>query len=112
MLAAQVGIAGSARIGSRVLMGGQVGIGGHTQVGDGARLAGKTGPFGDVPAGAEMLGYPGLPRREALKQQALLGRLPKLVERLAELEERLARLEGRPERSEVGRAGTKHEEVR
>ena len=110
MLAAQVGIAGSARIGSRVLMGGQVGIGGHTQVGDGARMAGKTGPFGDVPAGAEMLGYPGLPRREALKQQALLGRLPKLVERLAELEERLARLEGRPERSEVEKA--KDEEVR
>jgi UDP-3-O-[3-hydroxymyristoyl] glucosamine N-acyltransferase len=93
MLAAQVGIAGSARIGSRVLMGGQVGIGGHTQVGDGARLAGKTGPFGDVPAGAELLGYPGLPRREALRQQVLLGRLPKLVERLAELEQRLARLE-------------------
>jgi UDP-3-O-[3-hydroxymyristoyl] glucosamine N-acyltransferase len=95
MLAAQVGIAGSALIGSRVMMGGQVGISGHLCVGDGARLAGKTGPFGDVPAGAEFLGYPGLPRREALRQQALLGRLPRLVERLGELEARVVELEAR-----------------
>ena len=94
MAAAQVGIAGSARVGSWVLLGGQVGIGGHSSVGDGARLAAKSGPFGDVPAGSKILGYPGIEHGEALRQQVLLRRMPRLVARVEELERRLACLEG------------------
>ena len=95
MCAGQVGVSGSARIGSNSLLGGQVGIGGHRTVGEGARLAGKAGVIGDVPPGAEWFGYPARPRREVLKSHAHLQRLPKLVERVAELERRIAELEGR-----------------
>lgn len=93
MAAAQVGVAGSARIGSWVLLGGQVGVPGHVSIGDGARLAAKTGVFGDVAPGAELLGYPGIERGEALRQQVHLRRMPKMVERLVALERRIRALE-------------------
>jgi UDP-3-O-[3-hydroxymyristoyl] glucosamine N-acyltransferase len=52
-------------------------------------VAAKAGVFGDVPAGQVYSGYPARPHREALRAQAALARLPKLVERLRALERAL-----------------------
>ncbi len=93
LLVAQVGIAGSAKIGRRAILGGQVGVNGHIEIHDGARIAGQAGVFGDVPAGADYLGWPARPRGEALRQLALTQRLPQLVERVRALEEKLAEIE-------------------
>ena len=95
MFAAQVGIAGSARVGSGAMLGGQVGIGGHLTVGEGASLGGQAGVIGDVPPGVTWFGYPARDRREVLKNQAYLQRLPRLVRRMKELEARIAELEGK-----------------
>ena len=43
IIAAQVGIAGSTKIGKNVKIGGQVGIAGHLIIGDNVAIAGKSG---------------------------------------------------------------------
>ncbi|MFW6202065.1 MAG: UDP-3-O-(3-hydroxymyristoyl)glucosamine N-acyltransferase [Gemmatimonadota bacterium] len=86
MIVAQAGIAGSTTIGRRVTLAGQVGVNGHVEIGDDATLAAQAGVFGDVPAGAVYSGYPARPHREALRAQATLFRLPKLLRRLRALE--------------------------
>jgi UDP-3-O-[3-hydroxymyristoyl] glucosamine N-acyltransferase len=95
LIIAQVGIAGSTRVGARAILAGQAGINGHIEIGAGARIAAQAGVFGDVPAGADYLGWPARPRIEALRQYALVQRLPEIQDRLRTLEKRLAELEGR-----------------
>lgn len=86
VIVAQVGIAGSTTIGKRVTLAGQAGIPGHRTIGDGATIAAQAGVFGDVPPGVVYSGYPARPHREALRAQASLARLPKVLERLRALE--------------------------
>jgi UDP-3-O-[3-hydroxymyristoyl] glucosamine N-acyltransferase len=89
VIVAQVGISGSASIGSGATLAGQVGVNGHIRIGAGARIGGQAGVFGDVPEGAVYSGYPARPHREALRAQAAVFRLPKLMERVRALERAL-----------------------
>ena len=82
MIAAQAGIAGSARIEDGVVIGGQAGLQGHHTIGKGARVGAQSGVLGDVPAGETWSGYPARPHREALKAQAALFRLTRILKRL------------------------------
>jgi UDP-3-O-[3-hydroxymyristoyl] glucosamine N-acyltransferase len=88
VIAAQVGIAGSARVGNRVMIGGQAGLAGHIEVGDGVMLGAKTGVA--VPLSAKenraWSGVPAMPHRTWLKMSTLLPRLPELFRRVARLE--------------------------
>jgi UDP-3-O-[3-hydroxymyristoyl] glucosamine N-acyltransferase len=93
ILAAQVGIAGSSHVGSRVMMGGQAGVAGHLSIGEGAIVGGQAGVTKDVPPGTFVTGYPAAPHEKAARAHAGLMRLPQLKERLAELETRLRKLE-------------------
>ena len=97
LIIAQVGIAGSTRVGPRAILAGKVGVNGHIEIGAGARIAAQAGVFGDVPPGADYLGWPARPRGDALRQYALVQRLPEIQERLKTLEKRLAELEERTE---------------
>lgn len=83
---AQVGISGSTVVEDHVVIGGQVGMGGHLRIGRGARIGAQAGVTADVPAGETVSGYPARPHREALRAQAAVFRLPRLVERLRRLE--------------------------
>jgi UDP-3-O-[3-hydroxymyristoyl] glucosamine N-acyltransferase len=88
LIMAQVGIAGSAIIEDGAVLAGQVGVGGHTTIGRRARVGGQAGVFGDIPAGEVWSGYPARPHREALRTQAALFKLAKLlrpIERLLEI---------------------------
>ncbi len=87
LIMAQVGVAGSVRLADGVIVAGQVGIAGHHSIGAGARLAGRAGVFGDVPAGETWSGYPARPHRDALRAQAALFRLPRLMRALERLVE-------------------------
>jgi len=88
VIAAQVGISGSARIGNRVMIGGQSGLAGHLEVGDGVMLGAKTGVMVSLSAKENRTwsGVPAMPHRTWLKLGMLLPRLPDLFRRVARLE--------------------------
>ena len=86
VIAAQVAIAGSTRVGADTMWGGQAGAMDHISVGDGARIAARTGLTEDVPAGSTMGGFPARPLKDFLKAQALLFRLDSLRHRVRVLE--------------------------
>lgn len=86
VMAAQVAIAGSTRVGADTLWGGQAGAMDHISVGDGAQIAARTGLTEDVPAGSTMGGFPARPLTDFLKAQALLFRLDSLRRRVRVLE--------------------------
>jgi UDP-3-O-[3-hydroxymyristoyl] glucosamine N-acyltransferase len=77
ILAAQVGSAGSTKLGDFVMAGGQAGIAGHLTTGAGARIAGKAGVMRDVAAGVTVCGFPAVPIKEFMRQVAALQHLVK-----------------------------------
>jgi len=87
IIVSQVGISGSTRVGDGAVLGGQAGIQGHIEIGAGARIGAQAGVTASVPGGITVSGYPARPHREALRAQAALFGLPKLVERLKALEQ-------------------------
>lgn len=89
LLAAQVGIAGSTRVGSHVVLGGQVGVGGHLTLGDGMKAVGQSGITNSVAPGAFVSGYPAIENIEWRKASAVFRKLPEMRRRLRELEQRL-----------------------
>lgn len=86
LLISQVGISGSTAVGNGAVLAGQAGVAGHLTIGDGAQVGAQAGVISDVPAGATYSGYPARPHLEALRAQAGMFKLPKLVERLKRLE--------------------------
>lgn len=93
ILAAQVGIAGSARLGRGIQCGGQAGLAGHIEVGDEARIGGQAGVIGDLEAGATVSGYPARDHRRYLRGMSGVMRLPELRRAVRDLERRLEELE-------------------
>ncbi|MDE0891750.1 MAG: UDP-3-O-(3-hydroxymyristoyl)glucosamine N-acyltransferase [Planctomycetota bacterium] len=93
MLIAQVGLAGSSRVGRGAILGGKVGVVGHTTVGAGARVAGGAVVWSDVEPGADYAGLPARPKVEFLQTMALSRRLPGLLDRIKALEARIQELE-------------------
>ena len=93
VIAAFVGVSGSATIGKRVMMGGQAAVRDHGVVGDDVVLAGRTGVMSDVTEPGEYFGLPATPMRESMRQLAAYRRLPDLLDRVKTLEKRIAELE-------------------
>lgn len=75
VLVAQVGVSGSTTLGRFVTVAGQAGLTGHLTIGDGARIGAQAGVMRDVPAGADMLGSPALPVKEAMRAMTMMKRL-------------------------------------
>ena len=76
LLAAQVGIAGSAVIENGVQMGGQVGIADHARVGSNAKIAAKSGVHGTLKGDERYFGIPAQPQKIAFK---MLRKIRKLI---------------------------------
>lgn len=87
-IAAQAGIAGSARIGKNVIIAGQVGIVGHVEIGDGTILGAQAGISKSV-SGGMWLFSPPVPISEARKQVAHIHRLGTLYARVKAIEKKL-----------------------
>jgi UDP-3-O-[3-hydroxymyristoyl] glucosamine N-acyltransferase len=113
LLAAQVGIAGSATLEDRVTLGGQVGVQGHIVIGRGAIAAGQSGVTNSVDPGRFVTGYPAIDNRAWRKASVVFAQLPALRERLKAVERRLGLAASRavtgaddPDGSGPGDAGT------
>jgi UDP-3-O-[3-hydroxymyristoyl] glucosamine N-acyltransferase len=100
VICAQVGIAGSSKIGKRVMAGGQAGISGHIEIGDDAEVGAQAGVIGNVEPGERVSGYPARPHSEQLRTIAASRRLPELLRKIERLERRLAALERESSSSE------------
>jgi len=87
-------VAGSARLGRGVVMGGGSGVIDHVVVGEGAVLAAYACALQDVEPGTVVSGVPARPHLRRLREQAALRRLPELIHQVRALEEQVARLVG------------------
>ncbi len=92
-LVGQVGVSGSTRIGDHVVMAGQVGIAGHLHIGDGVKIGAKSGIHSSIKAGQNILGIPGVPYEQWIKNYVNIQRLPRLKEALKRLGERVQTIE-------------------
>ncbi|HEU4369188.1 MAG TPA: UDP-3-O-(3-hydroxymyristoyl)glucosamine N-acyltransferase [Methylomirabilota bacterium] len=95
LLAGQVGIAGSSRLGRGVVLAGQVGVSHHVTLGDGVTAGGQTGIPSDLEPGARVWGTPARPIVQLKRIMVAEGRLPELLRRVRALEQRLERLAAR-----------------
>lgn len=75
VIVAQSGIAGSTVIDDFVMIGGQTGIAGHLRIGKGVRIGAQSGIIRDVPAGSEVMGSPSMPKKEYMRQTAMLKKM-------------------------------------
>ncbi len=93
LLAAQVGISGSAVLEDDVILAGQVGVAGHLRIGTRAMATAQSGIPNSIEPGAYVSGSPAMPHQDWLKASAIYRQLPTLRKRLVELERRLSELE-------------------
>lgn len=85
-IAAQSGVAGSAKIGEYCRVGGQVAIVGHIEVADGSQIQGKSGVASSIKEkNKKWYGYPAISFYQYLKSYALFKQLPEMMKELIEL---------------------------
>lgn len=89
LLCAQVGLAGSSHIGSRVILAGQAGVAGHLTIGDDVVLTAKSATSHDIPAGKVISGIPAFDNRDWLRSTAAFRRLGEMQRTLRDLERRV-----------------------
>lgn len=85
-MAAQGGVAGSAKIGKKCMIGGQVGIAGHITVGDDVQIAAQSGLKESVEPGARLFGSPAMDFKSYCRQAVFVKGLPELYKRVKALE--------------------------
>lgn len=95
LLCGQSGVAGSAVLGDRVVVGGAASIADHIKVGNDAVIAGKSGVASNVPEGRAMMGYPAMPLDRNVEAYKALRRLPRLHKTVAELQAQLRAMKDR-----------------
>jgi UDP-3-O-[3-hydroxymyristoyl] glucosamine N-acyltransferase len=97
ILASQVGISGSTKLGMGVAAWGQAGIIGHLTIGDRANIAAQSGVTSDVAPGARVAGSPHKPDVQWARNAAVYDRLTDMRRELRELRKEVDRLKaGRP----------------
>lgn len=75
IMVAQVGIAGSSKVGKYCALGGQVGVAGHVVIGDKAQVAAQGGVAQDIAPGMIVGGSPTVPIRDWHKQSIIMKQL-------------------------------------
>ncbi|WP_251622667.1 UDP-3-O-(3-hydroxymyristoyl)glucosamine N-acyltransferase [Odoribacter lunatus] len=88
VMAAQCGVAGTAKVGANCMFGGQVGIAGHISIGDGVRLAAQSGVMADVEEGKVYMGSPAFEVGAYRKAYVLFRKLPELYGQIRDLEKK------------------------
>jgi UDP-3-O-[3-hydroxymyristoyl] glucosamine N-acyltransferase len=93
VMAAQTGIAGSAKIGRNCMVGGQVGIAGHIRIADRTKIGAQAGILGDVKEeNTVILGSPAIDYKQFLKSSVVFKRLPELKSKVENIEKEIESL--------------------
>jgi len=98
VIAAQAGIAGSARIGRHCTFGGQAGVAGHIVVGENVTVGGRGGITSSVDSDQVLSGTPAMPHRDWLRASMAFPRLPELRRGLAKLQKEVRVLQDQLEK--------------
>lgn len=85
-IVAQVGIAGSTEIGDYCAIGGQAGLTGHIRLGARVMVAAQAAVMKDFDGPVTVAGSPARPLREHLRSEAMIRKLPELIDRVGALE--------------------------
>ena len=85
IICGQVGVAGSAKIGNGVVLGGASLVRDHVTIGDGVMAAGNSGVAGDIEPKSIISGIPAMPHRQHLREQGAMRRLPEALVQLRKL---------------------------
>lgn len=88
-MAAQVGIAGSAKIGKHVMIGGQTGIAGHLSVADHTKIVAQSGIPSTVKKADTLMGTPAIPINDYKRSHFGFRKLPGLINKIYDLEQKL-----------------------
>lgn len=99
VMAAQVGISGSAKIGKNCMLGGQVGLGGHLTVGDNANIGAQSGIISNVEPGVKIIGAPAIPVNNFFRSSILFAKLPDIYRQLNQLQRELDKLKAEKEKT-------------
>ena len=94
-MSAQVGIAGSTKVGKWCMFGGQVGIAGHIEIGDKVFLGAQSGVPGKLKGNQTLIGTPPMNPRSYFKSQAIFQRLPELYKQLNDLQKQVDELKAK-----------------
>ncbi len=95
VMSAQVGVAGSTKVGAWCMFGGQVGLAGHINIGDKTFLGAQSGVPGSLKGNETLIGTPPMPPRNYFKSQAIFRRLPDMYRELNTLKKELEELKNK-----------------
>ena len=85
-MAAQVGIAGSAKVGEQCIIAGQAGIVGHIEVGDHVTIGAQCGVTRSIPANQTVFGSPATEASKRRKIEVIIRNIESWVHRIEKLE--------------------------
>jgi len=92
LLCGMSGIAGSAVLHDRVILGGNAGVMDHVIVGANSIATGKAAILSNVPPNRVMMGNPAVPMKTSIEGYKALRRLPRMARKLADLEKQVSKL--------------------
>ena len=85
-MAAQVGIAGSAKVGEQCIIAGQAGIVGHIEVGDHVTIGAQCGVTRSIPANQTVFGSPATEASKRRKIEVIIRNIESWIHRIEKLE--------------------------
>lgn len=89
VMAAQVGIAGSAKIGEWCQLGGQAGLSGHITVGDKVGIGPQAGIISSVKSEQQIIGSPAIDAKQFFRSSAVFKKLPEVYSEINSLRKEL-----------------------
>ena len=91
-MSAQVGMAGSTKVGKWCMVAGQAGFAGHIHISDKTLIGAKSGLMKDTQPGEKVMGYPAINHLKFMKARALDTKLPEMYLQIATLQRELDEL--------------------
>ena len=100
VMSAQVGLAGSTKMGAWCMAGGQAGFSGHIKIADKTFIGAQAGVISNTKGGERLLGAPAIDAKEYMRSSAIFRRLPDMYRELGQLRKEIEEEKGRKSRME------------